>query len=1090
MKDNHFISASAGTGKTYALTTRIIRLLLLGIDPASVAALTFTRAAAGEIFNKLAGRLAAGAADNGNAAEKLSREIFTSLPKWQDDIIRKNHGAPLAPAVFAETLRKLVATQHQSFIGTLDSFMWRMVRIFPLELGFTAAELRLMDAHESEQAGAAAVAQILNATPRDADEFFEDFRAATQGDGGKTFFGELAEFVKRWHRHRLDFPNEPSWGDACAIWGAAGMPFAKNADAIAAFETAVANAPEFADRRESFLSVCKFAREFNGTFDAPTPLKNMLENWTPAGAIGEFNCDRKKTNFSSKQQAAGHALLSHLLATALEIRLKHTAGLFRLMTRYEAAYAGTARDHGRLVFDDIPRKLATLGDTERDLLAFRLDSQIRHWLLDEFQDTSRAQWNEKVNRPLVREALQENEDNDKNWRSVFVVGDAKQSIYGWRGGDVAIFNEEKERPEYTRGSLTESYRFGETIVETVNTVFTPTAIQAYLAGGDAAAGAAERWGKIWEEHSAAPKKDGTPGDSGQVVLTTFQKDAASERDEIDVCADNIIAELDRTKPWDKNLEDGTAILVRTNDEGKKLAEKLSARGIRVAWEGESAIGDCPVVAALLNLVRLSAHPSDKFAKRHLAATPLVKAEAGAAAIAEEFSLNNARLGLAGALRKIIEENSGSFVAMAGAADKFTRARLDALLLAAAQFEAGAGADTHPDDFAAFVEASRRRDFADPTVVKILTVHRSKGLGFDYVIVPFFEDEGIDSVSNPKSPIIADDWILENPGKNVTGADSVLGSADDNMRRGKILENLCLYYVAMTRAKKYLSIHAKNAMNKDGKVSGTKYFSTHLINRLGGIASAELTVFTGTGKTETPANEKNAGDAEKIELPAVPKRKTPSATAKFFTREIFFDGTEKKNAGAAENVSAETGAERGDRLHKELQKIEWFTTTGIMGATGTGPSSTSAAGLGACAFSEEILKLFAKETEFSRAFEKPDDAAGEVVLWREKSFEVFIPVDENAGEKKSAGEWLSGRFDRVVFTGSYSARRAVIFDFKTNAKLEGEGDAAFAKRMVEHYAPQMALYRKAVQALCGLGADAVSSVLLLTETAAVVPVPAA
>ncbi|MDR0352587.1 MAG: UvrD-helicase domain-containing protein, partial [Opitutaceae bacterium] len=836
MKDNHFISASAGTGKTYALTTRLIRLLLLGAEPASIAALTFTRAAAGEIFNKLAGRLAA-AATTATAAEDLSGEIFAGLPAWQDTLIRRRHGAPLPPAVFAETLRKLVATQHQGFIGTLDSFMWRMVRIFPLELGFAAPDPRLMDAHESGQAAAAAIAQVLNATPRDTEEFFEDFRAATQGDENKTFFGGLAKFVQRWHRHRLDFPRAQSWGDPRAIWGAAGMPFAKNAAAITAFETVVAGAPEFADRRDALLAVGKFVREFNGTFDAPTPLKNMLENWTPDGALGPFNCDRKKTLLSPRQQAAAHALLSHLLATALEIRLRHTAGLFRLMTRYETAYAGTARDHGRLVFDDIPRKLAALGDAERDLLAFRLDSQIRHWLLDEFQDTSRAQWNDKVNRPLIREALQENEDHDQNWRSVFIVGDAKQSIYGWRGGDVTLFNEEKDRPEYTRGSLTASYRFGRNIVEAVNAVFHPAAIRAYLAADAAgttpaaghapAADAAERWGKIWETHSAATKKNGAPGAPGQVILTTFQKDAASERDEFDVCADNIIAELDRTRPWETNLESGAAILVRTNDEGKNLAERLSARGIRVAWEGESTIGDCPVVAALLNLVRLSTHPSDTFARRHLAATPLLKDEA-AAAVAETFALDTVRLGLAGALRKIIGETGA---ALAAAADTFTRARLDTLLLAAAQFEAGAGADTHPDEFTAFVEACRRRDFADPSVVKILTIHRSKGLGFDYVIVPFFESEGMDSVSNPKSPVIAADWILENPGKNAISADPVLGNADATMRRGKILENLCLCYVAMTRAKTHLSLHVKNATNKDGRVSDTKYFSTHLINQL-------------------------------------------------------------------------------------------------------------------------------------------------------------------------------------------------------------------------------------------------------------------
>ena len=92
--------------------------------------------------------------------------------------------------------------------------------------------------------------------------------------------------------------------------------------------------------------------------------------------------------------------------------------------------------------------------------------------------------------------------------------------------------------------------------------------------------------------------------------------------------------------------------------------------------------------------------------------------------------------------------------------------------------------------------------------------------------------------------------------------------------------------------------------------------------------------------------------------------------------------------------------------------------------------------------------------------------GFVALWRERPFEVLAD-----------GVWTSGRFDRVVVAGG----KAVIYDFKTNARGPKEDEAAFARRMAETYAGQMRTYRKALMALTGLEAKRVSAVLLLSAT---------
>ena len=137
---NLLIRASAGTGKTYALATRYLRLMLLGkVDPAKIVALTFSRAAAQEIYTKILERLWT-AAESEENAKRESEEISkaSKTPKsWNK-------------SEFASLLRNLIDTQHLGTIATLDSFILRMVRNFPLEMGFQHAVEVLDVAGEGE----------------------------------------------------------------------------------------------------------------------------------------------------------------------------------------------------------------------------------------------------------------------------------------------------------------------------------------------------------------------------------------------------------------------------------------------------------------------------------------------------------------------------------------------------------------------------------------------------------------------------------------------------------------------------------------------------------------------------------------------------------------------------------------------------------------------------------------------------------------------------------------------------------------------------------------------------------------------------
>ena len=158
-------------------------------------------------------------------------------------------------------------------------------------------------------------------------------------------------------------------------------------------------------------------------------------------------------------------------------------------------------------------------------------------------------------------------------------------------------------------------------------------------------------------------------------------------------------------------------------------------------------------------------------------------------------------------------------------------------------------------------------------------------------------------------------------------------------------------------------------------------------------------------------------------------------------ELFTDGSARQAA-----------RQRGTDVHAQLEAIEWIDPSA--------PKSD---------LERQILA-----NGWTDAFVKGDDAAA---LWRERSYERLV-----------GAEWESGQFDRVVFRGEGAARRATVYDFKTNMPHRGETKEEFAARMREAYAGQMSAYRAAVASLAGLPLERVSTVLLLVSTGEAVALP--
>ena len=956
MKPNVLIEASAGTGKTQALAERLIELIRLGVKPHEIVALTFSRAAAGEIFERFVTLLAESAAKD---------------PKD------------------AALLREVIATQHLSQIGTLDSFLMRIVRSFPLELGLQGP-LEMMDDYRAASARARVSFGILRRTDAALKQAFnEAFALAMNRENVRSFTETYRNFISSWHERFLSMPEASAWNR----FQVSGL---KSKVSGLGFQRPDGAPDELGD----FYG---WVEGFRGSF---TGVKGLAKKFLDlgddlfVGSTVEVDFNRRHRVFGGADAAGIRAGINYVLGYVIRMKAEMAAGVHTLVKSFEAEYAKKVRSRGRLVFADVPRLILGLGEDARLALEYRMDAKIRAWALDEFQDTSREQW--KALEGLLDEAKQSNGE-----KSLFVVGDRKQAIYGWRNGDVGIFTRERESGAYETGELKKSWRYGAPITKAINAIFVNGRLKDEFPG--------------WE----APEHDTARPELGGFVQAVEAPGPKAED-----FVEPVFNALKAVDPVRRGIS--AAVLVRTNGFGELLAAELKRRGLEgVVWEGESAILDTPALVPFIDTLALADHPGDKQAYEHFRRSPLAKAKYGedvpaAAELSGEFALAFAAKGIVRTFRELRaalpEDPSEAWSA-------FTESRFTDMLRAAAEFELGLEPGVRLADFPSFLASRRKRNVAEAGKIRIMTIHRSKGLGFDYVVLPLYEHDALDA--EPEGPLVTDDWILPDPGARVARMVPELADAARLRKTKSEQEALCTCYVAMTRAKRAMTV----VLHPASKTSSSRRFSEFVREAVPepiGTPDWYLAPQISSLKSSKGPREdfrRETSDEKARGRRRVVKRRLPSKG--------FHDGQ-----GAGELFTGQNGRkaaiERGVAAHERYERIEWIDPG-------------------------------AAKTDFERALVKPADF---VALWRERPFEVLAD-----------GVWTSGRFDRVVFSGG----GAVIYDFKTNAKGPKESEGDFARRMSETYAGQMQTYRRALMALTGLAAERVSAVLLLSATGAALPV---
>ncbi len=1024
------ILASAGSGKTYALTNRFIKLLALEAPPERIAALTFTRKAAGEFFDEILKKLAR-AAESEAAAGKLAAEI----------------GVPgLQAGDFLRLLRAMTDAMHRLNLGTLDSFFARVVRAFPLELGL-GGDFEMLEEHAARRERRRVLQRMFAHTDQGTaqQDFIEAFKRATFGTEEKRLGQRLDAFLDEHAEVYLAAPDAASWGQAGRIWPEgsdwlAAADSRRRAEATQALQAALPWETLGEKQRARWDDFFAELPGWSPGAPLPKPVAYIVDNSFKAWpALTEITIERKKMPLSAAASRALHDLAQGIVGAELARRLEMTQGMFAVLRGYDEVYDNVVRRAGRLTFADVQRLLRPdtadgarrltrdAADEARLFIDWRLDAQIDHWLLDEFQDTSFGQWS--VLRNLIDEAVQD----PMAARSFFYVGDVKQAIYAWREGDSRLFREIFDYYNATEpGTIREerldrSYRSGPAVIAMVNRVFGDADALRRLFPEETAA----RWTREWREHESAREKL-----EGYAVLRHADDEAARFAATLQI--------LQETQALERGLS--VAVLVQKNSTAAELADFLRREGkVPAVAESDRHVGaDNPFTCALLALFRAAAHPGDRAAWLHLAMTPLQ-----AVLVAENCATPDA---LTAALlaeihgigfERTVEAWVRKLTPALAPDDEFSRERGRQLAEAARLFDETGSRDVA--EFVQFVEHYTVRDTDSAAVVRVMTVHKAKGLGFDVVIVPDLQGSKLAArrrgLAVQRAADRAVEWVFDLPSETFYAEDKVLGAYATAMEAEACYEQLAVLYVALTRAKRAI------------------YVITEPVGKSQSLNFPRLL-------QETLGEEWEAGDARWFERIAVaaPERKTEAGLATVDVRRTYRrpahtpSESKRGEVAGARLFALEAGraVNFGRSVHELLAQVEWVDADEFRRFT------TAWRELGVVA-QEALASLGAKE--LAKIWTKPD---GLTEVWRERAFEIVID-----------DAWVTGVFDRVVIwrDSAGRAQRAVVYDFKTDRGTKADLTQAAAR-----HRGQLLLYRRAVAVLTGLPLAAVEAQLVFTEPA--------
>ena len=639
-----WVNANAGTGKTYVLTLRVLRILLTGTPPERIVCLTYTKAAAAEMSKRFFKRLGAWVTAHDEA---LAKELSEILGRPADD----------KEIAFARTLfTRAIETPGGLKIQTIHAFAEQLLQRFPLEASVPPGFQILDDLKGRELKTRAIDATLREATAMPKSPLGRALTTAIPFVSEASFDELLSKAIaqRAWF-DRVSLIDHGKYVDGLAAAAAhlrrtLGLADGISTDDIEPQRGNVLAESDIAALRDLLASGgtndIKLSSILGNALKTPNAAQRgrLLADYflvdkgaSPRSKLLSVALQRQRPDLSTTADAAqARCLLLTNTLRALSLA-EASVALYRLAGSVLQRYSDAKAAAGTLDFDDLIQKTVNLllAADQTAWVLFKMDGGLDHILVDEAQDTSPDQW--AIIEALGREFFSGDGARDVI-RTVFAVGDEKQSIYSFQGARPEMFGEVGARFEkltqnanagWNKVPLNLSFRTVQPVLDAVDAVFSDSArTPGLLAGPDGIKHIAQRFGhsgliEVWDVEKSEAAIDTNPWTPlEEIDSTTAPANRVANR--IADTIDRWLATGEKLRSQDRAIRaSDILILVRKrNPFAVPMVAALKARGIAVAGSDRIKLNAQIVVQDLLALGDFLTLPEDDLALATVLKGPL------------------------------------------------------------------------------------------------------------------------------------------------------------------------------------------------------------------------------------------------------------------------------------------------------------------------------------------------------------------------------------------------------------------------------------------------------------------------------------
>ncbi|HQK39351.1 MAG TPA: UvrD-helicase domain-containing protein [Flavobacterium alvei] len=839
--------ASAGSGKTYALVKEYLKIILVAPKNdayRNILAITFTNKAVHEMKSRIVG----------NLSEFAKDEPSQKAQDLMQDLVVETELSIIQIKTKSQQIIKHIIHNYAAFdISTIDKFTHKVIRAFAHDLGLPMTFEVTLDA---ENLLIEAVDAII-----------------AQAGEDETLTNLLVDFTME----KTD--EDKSWDISREILETGKLVLNENnRNEITHFQDKTI--AEFVEIKKKLKEVCNVLEKENTAFaenalvliekngiDLKSFSRGTFPNHLQSIADGKFNPKNKMfrefEDISINKTAKDSALIENIIPELLQI-LDSVYKNFEKRDFYKAFLKNITP---LSLLNTVSNELAKIQE-EQNVLSIsefnaiihreiqnqpapfiyeRLGERYRHFFIDEFQDTSEMQWQNLI--PLIDNATSSEIDGEKG--TLMIVGDPKQSIYRWRGGKAEQFIELSKdhnpfnNPEKVLEHLDKNYRSYSQIIEFNNEFFQLLSNEFEQ----------EDYKDLYQNHSHQKSNDKK---GGYVNISFISKIEENEDDEevLDKTDLYLLATLNTIQKVQKQgfeLKD-IVILTRKRSHGIAVANYLTEQGIPLLSSETLMIQNATEVRFIIYLLKYLKNNSDLEAKSrflHYIAEKVQDQLEVHDFIAQgmehkkesEFEIWLTDFDISLSFQDIRKKSLYEAVELIVA--KFLRSQngnayvqyfLDIVLDRDVRNQAGIS------DFLNYWDKNAEK-FSIPSpegknAVRIMTIHKSKGLEFPVVIMPFADE---DYAKSPKSKLWIDaekdefglPKVLVDNSKAVEGFGEAAKSVYVQKSQEELLDNINVLYVALTRAEEQLFVISELVNpKKDGEYPNNmaSFFIKYLIHK--------------------------------------------------------------------------------------------------------------------------------------------------------------------------------------------------------------------------------------------------------------------